>query len=149
MSKINKILLAVAIVLSVILLALLAFKWTGSSNKDITAVYLKTGDLYFGELTTFPTFGLKHPYLFTVNKSNKKNPVNVQKFDKGFWGQEDYIKNNRDEVVWTAKLKPDSQLVKLIETNPDLIPPQRTQQSSQAPKGGNGTKMQSSPTPNK
>jgi len=98
---------------------------------------LKTGDLYFGELTTFPSFGLKHPYLFTVNQQSKDNPVNVQKFSKIFWGPEDFIKINRDEVVWTANLRSDSDLVKLVQTNPDLVPPQGTQ--SQPPQDTNGT----------
>jgi len=130
MSKINKVLLTVVIVLLVALLGLLVFKWSSnSSTPKLTAVYLKTGDLYFGELTSFPTFGLKNPYLFTVDQQNKDNPVNVQKFSKIFWGPEDFIRINRDEVVWTATLRADSNLTKLIETNPDLIPPQQGTQT--------------------
>ncbi len=37
------------------------------------------------------------------------------------------MKINREEVVWYTRLKRDSQLVRLIETNPNLIPPQTNQ----------------------
>ncbi len=134
------------IVLLVALLGLLVFKWSnGSSKVKLTAVYLRTGDLYFGELTSFPSFGLKHPYLFTVNQQDKQNPVNVQKFSNIFWGPEDFIRINRDEVVWTADLKPDSNLVKLVQTNPDLVPPAQPQTGQGNPQNGQGTTP--APTP--
>ncbi len=131
MSKVNKVLFIVVVVLLVALLAVLVVRLSNPSGQTITAVYLRTGDLYFGELTTFPSFGLKNPYLLAINQQNQSNPVNIQKFSKIFWGPEDYMKINRDEVVWTANLTPDSNLVKLIQTNPDLIPPQTTSGAQQ------------------
>jgi len=36
--------------------------------------------------------------------------VNVQRFADVFWGPEDFLKINRDEVVWVTQLNEKSQL---------------------------------------
>jgi len=118
---VNKILIAIIVVLVLVLLGIVAWQ-TWFTGPSYYAVYLRTGDLYFGELSRFPSFGLKHVYMLQVNAQNSQNPVSVQKFTNVFWGPEDFIKLNRDEVVWYTKLKPESQLVKLIAANPDLLP---------------------------
>jgi len=138
MRNVNKILLVIVIVLLLALVGIVAWKtWGGSPS--YYAVYLKTGDLYFGQLSRFPSFGLSHVYLLQVNSQNQQNPVNVQKFSNIFWGPEDFIKINREEVVWYSKLRSDSQLVRLIESNPDLVPsganPQPSQSSGTNPFG--------------
>jgi hypothetical protein len=142
MRNINKILLVVIIVLLVALVGIVAWKmWGGTPS--YYAVYLKTGDLYFGQLSRFPSFGLSHIYLLQVNSQNQQNPVNVQKFSNVFWGPEDFIKINREEVVWYSKLRNDSQLVRLIESNPELAPSQASPQPSQP----SGTNPSNEPAP--
>jgi hypothetical protein len=121
MRNINKILLAVVIVLLVALAAVLAWQFW-FKTPTYYAVYLKTGDLYFGELTTFPYFGLTHVYMIQVNAQDKTNPVSVQKFTNIFWGPTDSLRINRDEVVWYTPLSSQSQLTQLIAKNPDLVP---------------------------
>ncbi len=134
MRNINKILLIVVVVLAVVLAGVVVWQnWWGKAS--YSAVYLKTGDLYFGRLSRFPSFGLSHVYILQVNSQDQKNPINVQKFSNIFWGPEDFIKINREEVVWSAKLKSDSQLVRLIETNPDLVPSPANQPAAPAPSG--------------
>ncbi|TSA44151.1 hypothetical protein D4R51_04435 [bacterium] len=121
MFNVNKVLLIIAIVLFVALAGTLIWQnWLGKPS--YYAVYLKTGDLYFGQLSRFPYFGLSHIYIVQVNSQNPKNPVSVQKFSDIFWGPEDFMKINREEVVWYVKLKSDSQLISLIEANPNLTP---------------------------
>ncbi len=130
MRNVNKILLTLVIVLLIVLAGAIVWQtWFGSIS--YYAVYLKTGDLYFGQLSRFPSFGLSHVYLLQVNAQNQQNPVNVQKFSNVFWGPEDFIKINRDEVAWYTKLKSDSQLVRLIETNPDLTSGENQNQPQQ------------------
>ncbi len=97
--------------------------------------------MYFGQLSRFPSFTLSHAYMLQVNSQDQQNPVNIQKFSSAFWGPQDFMKINRDDVVWYTKLKSDSQLVKLIETNPDLVPSNQQTPSAQpetnpAPKDG-------------
>ncbi len=137
MKNVNKILIAIIVVL-VLVLASIAVWQTWFNSPSYYAVYLRTGDLYFGELSRFPSFGLKHVYMLQVNAQNGQNPVSIQKFSNVFWGPEDFIKLNRDEVVWYTKLKPESQIVKLIAANPDLLPsstgaPQENNPVSQEP----------------
>lgn len=143
MRNVNKILLVVVIVLLIALAGVVVWQ-TWFSSASYYAVYLKTGDLYFGQLSRFPSFGLSHVYLLQVNAQDKQNPVNVQKFSNVFWGPEDFIKINRDEVAWYTKLKSDSQLVRLIETNPDLTAsPSQSQGQPQQPapaSSGSGAK---------
>lgn len=142
-NKLNKVLLIVVIVLVLILLAVLAWQLWWSSP-SYYAVYLRTGDLYFGELSTFPSFTLSHVYMLQVNSQNQQNPVSVQKFTNVFWGPEDSIKINRDDVVWYTRLTSDSQLVKLIQTNPSLTPASGAQ--GQAPAAENQPPTQSTST---
>lgn len=125
MSKTNKILLVLVIVLFLVLVSV--FVWqTAFSERPYYAMLLRTGDLYFGQLTVFP-FGLKNIYTVQVNTQNQQNPVSIQRFKNIFWGPEDYMKINRDEVVWMTKLDPQGQLARLIKTNPDLTPAAATQ----------------------
>lgn len=129
MNKMNRMLLWVVAVLVVILLILVVWQiFFGKSS--YYAVYMRTGDLYFGKLIRFPSFGLKNVYTLQVTQDSQ-NPVRVQKFADVFWGPEDYLKINKEEVVWYTKLKSEGQLSQLIATNPNLVPQQTQQQVQQ------------------
>ncbi len=120
-NKLNKVLLLVVVVLVLVIVGIIAWQlWW--SNPSYYAVYLRTGDLYFGELSTFPSFTLSRVYMLQVNSQNQQNPVSIQKFTNVFWGPEDSVKINRNDVVWYTRLAGNSQLVKLIQTNPTLTP---------------------------
>ncbi len=123
MSKTNKTLIAAVVLLAVIIVGVVA--WNVFSGKSYYGVYLRTGDLYFGELVRFPSFGLKQVYLLQVNQQNAENPISIQRFNRVFWGPEDFLKINKDEVVWTAKLSEESELAKVFTDNPDLQPTQQ------------------------
>ena len=119
--KNNKILVWVVVVLAVALVGIAAWQLLGGPS-PLYAVYLRTGDLYFGELVRAPYFGLTKVYLLQVNAANAENPVSVQKFTNVFWSPEDFVKINRDEVVWMTRVSDESQLVQVIRANPDLVP---------------------------
>lgn len=119
--KNNKALVWVVVVLAVALIGVVAWQFWGV-EAPLYAVYLRSGDLYFGELVRVPSFGLKKVYLLQVNAGNAENPVSVQKFTNVFWSPEDFIKINRDEVVWMTRVSDQSQLVQVIRANPDLVP---------------------------
>ncbi len=128
--KTNKWLLVAVIVLVVAFLGVVAWKQFGEKEK-YTAVFLKTGDLYFGKLVRFPYFGLEQPYLIQITKDGQPN---IQRFKNVFWGPEDVMKINRDEVVWYTDLSDDSQLAKVFTENPNLAAPQQqVQQPVQQP----------------
>ncbi|MEK7464392.1 MAG: hypothetical protein AAB617_01290 [Patescibacteria group bacterium] len=121
MSKTNKILL-VAVVILVVVIVFLTIWMVWFKSPNYYAVYMRTGDLYFGKLVRFPHFGLKNVYTLQVNQQDQQNPIRIQKFTNVFWGPEDYLKLNDDEVVWVTKLKSDGQLAQVIKNNPDLLP---------------------------
>lgn len=124
MTLLNKVLIIVVVVLVVVVGGLVAWKQF-AGDAPLYAVYLRTGDLYFGQLTRFPSFGLKHVYLLQVNQENTTNPLSIQRFADVFWGPEDKVTLNREDVVWYTKLRSDSELVNLIRTNPMLTAPQQ------------------------
>ena len=117
----NKVLLGIVIILAVILVALVIWQALFTTS-PMYAVYLKTGDIYFGKLVNFPSFGLTDVYTLSVNQQDAQNPDRVQKFSNVFWGPGDFLKINRDEVVWTNQLSSDSQLLQLVKSNPNLLP---------------------------
>lgn len=119
--KSSKIWMWGAVALAVALAGVVAWQiWAASPS--FYAVYLRTGDLYFGELVRVPYFGLKRVYLLQVNAGNAQNPVSIQKFTNVFWGPEDFVKINRDEVVWITRVADSSQLLQVIRANPNLTP---------------------------
>lgn len=132
-SKTNRILVGIVIILAAVLLALASFQFIFGKG-DYYAVYLRTGDLYYGKLVRFPYFGLRNVYLLQAT-NDPNNPLRIQKFSDVFWGPEDYLKLNRDEVVWYTRLRDDSQLTQLLKTNPNLATPQQQpiQQLQQLP----------------
>lgn len=122
MTKTNKVLVGVVIVLLLGVIALLVWQ-TWFAEPAYYALYLRTGDIYFGKLVRFPYFGLKQVYLIQVNARDPANPLSIQRFANVFWGPEDFIKVNRDEVIWMTRLSKEGQLANVLRTNPNLIPP--------------------------
>ena len=117
-NKINIILIIVCVLLGLALLGVVAWRVI-SERGTYHAVFLRTGDLYFGKLTRFPTFGMKNVY-FVQATGDQTNPLSIQKFTNVFWGPEDVMQINKKEVVWMTKIRKDSGLAKLLKENPNL-----------------------------
>ena len=128
-SKSNKILLAIIIILAVALVAIIYWQKVGF-NRNYWAVYLDTGDLYFGKLNYFSKLSLSDVYLLQRNEQNQQNPFSVSKFSNAFWGPEDKIYINKDNIVWKTKLKDDSQIINFIK---NLQPMASSQESASQP----------------
>lgn len=99
----------VAIAVAVFVIVFLVFK-----TPTYSAVYLRTGDIYFGKLIRFPVLGLRNVHVLQVNQNDSENPVVIQRFTNVFWGPQDWLKLNRDQIVWIAKLDPASELSKFL-----------------------------------
>ncbi len=119
----NKLLLVLVVVLVIILIALVSWRFWGG-EPSFYAVHLSTGDLFFGRVSRFPSFGLKQAYLFQLNPENQEEPVSVQRFKNIFWGPEDLVRINKDHIIWKARLDSKGQLAELFRANPDLVPQQ-------------------------
>jgi len=114
MSKFNKILLAIVIIL-LIALGVVVYWQRSGFEKSYWAVYLGTGDLYFGKLSSFPKLSLSDVWFLQRNPQDTQNPLSLTKFGNAFWGPEDKIYLNEKNVVWKTKLKEDSQVVQFIK----------------------------------
>ena len=109
MPKIN-----IILILSVIILLISAYFFYLSRTIDsYYAVYLKTGDLYFGHLATFPSLTMTDVYY--IQKNETDNTLGLQKFTDSVFAPENQITLSRDNVVWTTKLKEGSRIIKAIE----------------------------------
>lgn len=127
MNKINKILLVLVVVLVIVILVIAGFYfWPKMSfQKSYYAVYLDTGDLYFGELSHFPSLTLSNVwYLQRDGQGNNQ----LAEFTKAPWGPKGTIKLNKDKIVWTAEISDASQLIPYLEK---LLPETQIQSESQ------------------
>ncbi len=86
-----------------------------------TAVYMNTGDLYFGRLHLFPSLSLTDVFLLQRNQNDAANPLSLAKFSNVFWGPADRLELNRANVVWMTALDDTSKVLETIramKTNP-------------------------------
>lgn len=79
------------------------------------AVYLDTGDLYFGHLSSFPSLSLSDAWY--VQHSPQGN-VSVSDFSKASWKPAGSIQLNRQHVVWTVRIASDSPLIAAMNAQP-------------------------------
>ncbi|MCL5017377.1 MAG: hypothetical protein M1155_01800 [Patescibacteria group bacterium] len=118
MSKLNKILLAIVIVLLVVLAFML---WKPDVAKMVSggsyyAVYLTSGDLYFGKMVWYSPDVLTDVYLIQTNQATSKDQPQLKlvKFSDAVWGPSDELKINEKDILWKTKLSANSQVLKLI-----------------------------------
>ncbi|MBN2197714.1 hypothetical protein JW698_00740 [Candidatus Wolfebacteria bacterium] len=135
MSKLNKILLVVVIVLLIALAGVFYWQKEGF-QKSYWAVYLNTGDFYFGKISRFPKLSLTDVWFLQRNVQDEENPLSLARFDQVFWTPENKVYLNNENVIWKAKLKKDSDIVNFFK-NPSALQGQQAQQieGSQLPIG--------------
>ena len=107
-------LITVAVI--VILLAagiFLGAKFSGmpSENSPYSAVYLTTGDVYFGKLAWFPKPHLKDP-LYLERGSEQ---IAIRRFSGVFWGPGEKLYINPREIVFSARIRASSPLVVVLD----------------------------------
>jgi hypothetical protein len=115
MSKLNKFLLVVVILLAIVLGVIL---WMPSIFRpSYYAVYLTSGDLYFGKMTWCNSHVLTDVRIIQQQKNEKDEEVlNLVDFSKGVvWGPAGDLRLNEKNILWTSKLTDESQVVKLIK----------------------------------
>ena len=111
----------------IVVLVVAGIVWKVFIKKPVfSAVYLTTGDLYFGEVVKFPKYGIKNPYFIQTNTQDPNNPVSIQRFQNVFWQPEGFMNLSSDKVIWTAHLNSEGDLADLLANNPTLTPPAST-----------------------
>ena len=105
--------------LLVIVIILLSVRYgIGPFKKSVEyyAVSLVSGDLYFGKLSQWPSLTLSDVWFIQRDINATSTPaLSLNKFTNVFWGPEDKIKLNRDNILMITKLRPDSQVVQTIK----------------------------------
>jgi len=137
---------AVIIIAIVVVLVILGV-WAGSflagskqaGASGYTAVFLTSGDVYFGKLSWFPWPKLTKAWFLQRSVDQQNQPqLGLAPFSSVFWGPAGDVFLNPKQILFWAPIASDSSVAKAIE-NPDSIrqqaPPQgqAPQQQSQTP----------------
>ena len=114
MSKLNKVLLLVVVLLSIILGVI--FLMPSIFSSSYYAVYLISGDLYFGKMAWYNSHVLTDVRMIQQQKDEKEQMVlSLADFSKSVvWGPVGELRLNKNNILWTSKLTDESQVVKLI-----------------------------------
>lgn len=102
----------VSIAVTIVVLGLGVSFLFGALYKPYTAVYLSTGDVYYGKLSTFPGLTLHDPWF--VQRMPDGN-FSLAKFSDAFWKPRGAMRLSSDKVVFTAKLDKTSPIVEAME----------------------------------
>jgi len=109
------------ILLAITLLLVIRLSRSGdSSSSPYSAVYLSTGDIYFGRLTWFPKPKLTNVWFIQQSVGAEGSPqFGIAPISGTFWGPESEISLNLDNVVFWTRLRADSEVVKVMENPSD------------------------------
>lgn len=136
----------VAAVIILIAGAVLYFNWSGTDNSsadfkasEYTAVYLSTGDIYFGKMDWFPIPRMKNVWFIQRGTGQGNQPqYGLAPFKGVFWSPIDEINFNPKEIIFWTKIKDGSELAKAL-ANPSALQAAQNQQNQEQPPTGTTT----------
>ncbi len=106
---------------------------TTAGPSRYSAVYLSTGEVYFGILSWFPQPHLSNVWFLQRSADQNNQPqVGIAPFKGTFWGPVDEIYLSSKQIIFWTRLRNDSQLIKAFD-NPDSL--RQAQQGQQQPQG--------------
>lgn len=86
-----------------------------------SAVYLSTGDIYFGKLSWFPSPHMTNVWFIQRNTDQSgQTQVSFVPMKSVFYGPMDEINFNAQDIVFSTRLKNSSQIVRAME-NPSAV----------------------------
>lgn len=102
-----------ALVVVAIIIVIAVVLWlVGVFSSSYYAVYLNTGDLYFGSLSPFSST-LTH--VWYIQKDGQSQSLALADFSKVVWGSSGNLELNKDNVVWMTKLASDSKMIPVLK----------------------------------
>mgnify|MGYP001566103419 CR=1 FL=1 len=112
----NKKNIAIVVVLVLIIAGFGFWQYKASHANDYSVVYLRTGEVYVGKLTTFPNLQLKDAYIFQVVKDEKdpnKSNFNLNPISEALWAPKQlYL--NKDQVIFYGPLLSTSKIAQTL-----------------------------------
>ena len=115
-NKKNTIIAVVVLVLVVGLGLVLRNKANGGMNNEYSVVYLTTGEVYIGQLSTFPNLELNNGYILQVTKDPTdatKSNFQLQPISQALWAPKSLHLTEKN-VVFYGLLSPNSTIAKKI-----------------------------------
>ena len=113
------ILIIVVIILAVWVGILIASNSNGTNPtgpSPYSAVYLSTGDIYFGKLSWWPSPHMTDVwYLQRTQGQNGQTQVSIQPMTSVFWGPGNEIDLNSKNIIFSTRLMNNSQVVQVME----------------------------------
>lgn len=118
--------LIVTLIVIIVLLVIALGVWIGisfvagnsspSALSPYSAVYLSTGDIYFGKLSMEPTPHMSDAWFLQRGTDSKGNPtVGVYPFNQVAWGPAGDVNFNPQQVIFWTRLSATSSIAQLIE----------------------------------
>lgn len=90
-------------------------------ESEYSAVYLATGDIYFGKLSWLPSPHLTNVWIMQRGVDEQNQPqFGIAPFKGAVWGPTDRINFNPKEMVFWTRLRSDSQIAQAIENPASL-----------------------------
>ncbi len=119
---------------------------TGAS--EYSAVYLSTGDIYYGILSWFPQPHLTNVWFLQRSTDQNNQPqVGLTQLSRAFWGPVDEVYLNPKQIILWTKLRNDSQVLKAIQNSSALQVQSQPQQQVSSPASGSAPRGSSAPAP--
>lgn len=96
----------------------------GKNNSDYTAVYLTTGDVYFGKFSWFPTPHISGAWYLQrgVDKNNQPT-VGVAPFKNVPWAGDNVLYLSEKQIAMWVSIPSDSQFVKALQNPSEFNQP--------------------------
>ena len=113
LSKRNTIIVLIVVL---ILLGVGLFVYRAKMDDDYSIVYLTTGEVYIGRLTTFPDFQLKDTYILQITKDAKdstKSNFQLQPVSDALWAPE-YINLTQKNIIFYGPLLSTSKIAQTL-----------------------------------
>lgn len=122
-NKLYTIGLIVAIILLSVLVYISFINKVSRIENPYYAVFLRTGDMYFGKLSRFPKLTLTDVWFIQRSTNEEQSGFDLMKYSNAMFGPEDKMEINKENVVWISKLRDDSQVVNYIQDTPQSTLP--------------------------
>jgi hypothetical protein len=139
--------LAITIIVVVVVLLIGAGVWVGviminggnssqSTLSPYSAVYLSTGDIYFGTLDWSPSPHMEDAWFLQRGTDAKGNPtVGVYPFSQVAWGPSDEVYFNSNQIIFWTRLSSTSSIAQLIANPAAATAAQQSAAAAQIPAG--------------
>ena len=100
-------------IIVVIIFIGLIWYFSGSFGSSYRAVYLTSGDIYFGEYSGGFRPTLRDARILQVT-DNKETPYVLNRFSDSIWQPEGIIYLNKNQILWTAPIDSEGDLISVL-----------------------------------